>query len=145
MALELPEALLKDLLDLWFLSPPDDQALLEGFRRVYADPVRVNGHEVPLVGLVAQVKGLHTAYTDLVAEVSHQVATATGAAIAFEMRGRHVGPLPTPVGTLEATGRTARVPTIELLTVEAGRITAVEVIADELVLLKELGVLPQAH
>ncbi|CAO5251296.1 ester cyclase [Frankia sp. AgKG'84/4] len=143
-ALDTHDELVRNLLELWFTPPTGATDLDFGFRRIFADPVRVNGTPIPVAALADQVRGLHTAYEGLVAEVSLQVPTARGVALAFEMRGLHVGPLPTPIGTLQATGRMVRVPTMEVLTIEDGRITALHVIADELVLLRDLGALPSA-
>lgn len=58
--------------------------------------------------------------------------------IAFYMRGRHVGPLPTPLGTVAPTGRAVEIRTIDVLTIADGVITAVWVVSDELGTLTQL-------
>jgi hypothetical protein len=57
------------------------------------------------------------------------------------MCGTHTGPLSTPLGTVAPTGRDAAVRTIDVLTVEEGRISDVCVVGDEMGALLGLGVL----
>ena len=59
--------------------------------------------------------------------------------VAFVMHVRHTGPLPTPLGVLPPTGRTAAVRTIDVLAVDDGLVTDITVVADELGLLTQLG------
>jgi SnoaL-like polyketide cyclase len=58
--------------------------------------------------------------------------------VAFVMRGRHVGPYASPLGTVGPTGRDIAVRTIDVLTVVDGLVTAIWVVADDLGLLLQL-------
>ncbi len=58
--------------------------------------------------------------------------------IAFLMRGRHVGPFVSPLGTVAPTQRDIEVRTIDVLTVTAGVISAIWVVSDDLGLLRQL-------
>jgi SnoaL-like polyketide cyclase len=58
--------------------------------------------------------------------------------IAFYVRGRHVGPLLTPIGTVPPTGRAVEVRTIDVLTIADGVIAALWVVSDELGMLNQL-------
>ena len=57
----------------------------------------------------------------------------------FWQRGRHVGPLETPLGEIGATGREVEIRVIDVLTVTGGRISAVQVVPDNLALAMQLG------
>ena len=52
--------------------------------------------------------------------------------------GRHVGPLPTPLGDLHPTGHMVEALTIDVFTVTDGKITAVWVTSDDLARLMRL-------
>jgi len=129
--------LLDRLLSLW-LEPPTDGAEA-AFAQVYADPVIVNGAEMPVAALVARARSLHGALDDVRIELLDQVETPDRIAIAFVMRGRHVGPLDSPLGIVEPTRRDVEVRTIDVLTVDNDLITRIWVVADELGQLTQLG------
>jgi predicted ester cyclase len=118
----------------------DDLDQLEGrFAELYTDPVRVNGANLMLVDLVARAKSLHAAFSGLRAEVLQIVEGADSLAVAFIMRGRHVGPYETPFGTIQPTGSDVQIRTIDVLTITAGKISAIWVNADDLGTLRQLG------
>ena len=58
--------------------------------------------------------------------------------VAFVMRGRHVGPYASALGTVAPTGRDPAVRTIDVLRVTGGLVTAISVVADDLGLLRQL-------
>ena len=58
--------------------------------------------------------------------------------IAFLMRGRHVGPFISPLGTVAPTQRDIEVRAIDILTVTAGVVSAIWVVSDDLGLLRQL-------
>ena len=66
------------------------------------------------------------------------VETPDRVVIAFLMRGRHVGPFVSPLGTVAPTQRDIEVRTIDVLTVTAGVISAIWVVSDDLGLLRQL-------
>jgi hypothetical protein len=133
-------ALVDQILALW-LDPPDSDADGEAaFRRCYTDPVPVNGTPLTAADLLIRARGLHTAFSGITMELLSTAETDDRIALAFVMRGRHTGPLATPLGTIEATGRPVENRTIDLLTISGGKVSAVWVVADELGVLSQLGV-----
>ena len=130
------------LLRLWMNPLPDGDAALAAFREVYADPVRVNGIDMPVEELVQRARALHVAFDQLGAKVDQQVEASGVLVIGFRMRGRHVGPLATPLGEIPATGRdveVGEVRTIDILTAPDDVVSDVFVVADELGRLSQLG------
>jgi predicted ester cyclase len=118
----------------------DDLAQLEDrFAELYTDPVRVNGANLMLVDLVDRARSLHAAFSELRADVLQVVEGEDSLAVAFIMRGRHVGPYETPFGTIQPTGSEVQIRTIDVLTITAGKISAIWVNADDLGTLRQLG------
>jgi predicted ester cyclase len=132
-------ALLERLLPLW-TEPVDGRDDPEAaFGEVYADPVVVNGGEMSLTALVARARALQQAFDRLGMVILDTVETADRVVVAFEMRGRHVGPYSSPLGSVAPTGREIAVRTIDVLAVSGGLVTAIWVVADDLGLLRQLG------
>ena len=132
-------AVLERLLPLW-TQPVDSRGDAEAaFREVYADPVVVNGIETPIADLVRRAGALQRAFDQLGIHILESVATPDRVVIAFLMRGRHVGPFSSPLGTVAPTQRTIEVRTIDVLTVAAGVVSAIWVVSDDLGLLRQLG------
>ncbi len=109
------------------------------FRAVYAHPVVLNGTEVPVAALVDRARSLQRAFDRLDMQILDTVETPDRIVIAFLMRGRHVGPFSSPLGTVAPTQRDIEVRTIDVLTVTAGVISAIWVVSDDLGLLRQLG------
>jgi predicted ester cyclase len=131
-------ALLERLLPLW-TEPVDGRDDPEAaFGEVYADPVEVNGIEMNLTELAARARSLQQAFDQLGMEILDRVETPERVVVAFVMRGRHVGPYVSALGTVAPTGRDIAVRTIDVLTVSGGIITAIWVVADDLGLLRQL-------
>lgn len=120
------------LFALWIDPPADDDAALAAIRALYTDPVEVNGTPLTAVDMLARARALHRAYSGLHHELLDVVEAPGRLVVAFRMHGTHTGPLPTPLGTVAATGRPVAVRTIDVLTVDDGRIAAVCVVGDEL-------------
>jgi hypothetical protein len=132
--------LLSRLLELWDRPPPEGDGAVAAFARVYADPFLLNGVETTVEALVARARMLHAAFEGIrIDEILSRVDAPGKLVIVFRQQGRHVGPLPTPLGTIPATGRTFDTQTIDVLTAVDGRITEVWVVADELGRLMQLG------
>jgi hypothetical protein len=72
-------------------------------------------------------------------ELVDRVETPDRLVIGFLMRGRHVGPLETPLGTVEPTSRAIEARTTDILTLRDGLITDIWVVSDELGVLLQLG------
>ena len=131
-------ALAERLLALW-QQPVDGRADPEAaFRELYADPVSINGVETPVSALVDRARALQQAFADLTIEVVDHVETPTRVVFAFYLRARHAGPLATPLGNVEPTGRSVEIRTIDVLTVANGLVTALWVVADDLGMLTQL-------
>ena len=131
-------ALLERLLPLW-TEPVDGRGDPEAaFGEVYADPVVVNGTEMSLTALVARARSLQQAFDQLGMDILDTVETPDRVVVAFEMRGRHVGPYASPLGTVAPAGRDIAVRTIDVLTIAGGLVTAIWVVADDLGLLRQL-------
>jgi predicted ester cyclase len=127
------------LMRLWDDLPADPAALEAAFREVYADPVVINGERRTLLELVAMASAMRGVFADTQREPLEVVQAPGYVAVAFRLRGRHVGPLPTPLGTVPPTGRTVDLKIIDILTITDGLIGAVQMAADNLDLLLQLG------
>jgi predicted ester cyclase len=70
-----------------------------------------------------------------------------GDKFAFEghWTGTHTGPLSTPAGAVPATGRTVTMPFCAVGTQRDGRLSAVSIYLDQLALLGQLGLVPEAQ
>jgi predicted ester cyclase len=124
---------------LWDDLPADPDAPEAAFREMYADPVVVNGERRTLPELVAVATGMRSVFTDTRREPVEVVETPGQVAVAFQLRERHAGPLPTPLGTVPPTGRTVDLKIIDILTITDGLIGAVQMVTDNLDLLLQLG------
>ena len=131
--------LLGRLLPLW-TQPVDSRDDAEAaFREVYADPVVVNGIKMPVAELAGRARALQRAFDGLSMHILDTVQTPDRLVIAFLMRGRHVGPFMSPLGTVAPTHRDIEVRTIDVLTVKEGVVSAIWVVSDDLGLLRQLG------
>jgi hypothetical protein len=130
--------LLERLLPLWAedIGARDDAEA--DFRAVYADPVVLNGTEVPVTALVGRARSLQRAFDRLDMHMLDTVETPDRIVVAFLMRGRHVGTFDSPLGPVAPTQRDVEVRTIDVLTVTAGVISAIWVVSDDLGLLRQL-------
>ena len=137
---DMPE-LVDRLLPLWTGAVADREEAEADFRAVYADPVVVNGVDMSVGQLVQRAALLQDAFADLSMDVLDVVETADRLVLAFLMRGRHVGTFASAVGDIAPTHREIEVRTIDVLTIEDGKITRIWVVADDLGLLRQLGAL----
>ena len=130
--------LLGRLLPLW-TQPVDSWDDAEAaFRGVYADPVVVNGIELPIAELVGRARALQQAFDELGMHILDTVETSDRVVIAFLMRGRHVGPFNSPLGTVAPTQRDIEVRTIDVLVITEGLVSAIWVVSDDLGLLRRI-------
>jgi len=130
--------LFRVLMDLWLRPLPSGDAALAAFRCIYTDPVVLNGVETPLAALVERARRLQGALADVERELLAGMQERDHTTIVFRMRGRHVGPLPTPLGVVPATGRIIDRQFIDVFKLEGGRIRAIWVQTDELGALVQL-------
>jgi predicted ester cyclase len=133
------------LLRLWTEPVAETGDAIAAFGAVYADPVSVNGVDVPLVGLVERARALQRAFADLSVEIIDEVEAPNRLVVVFWQRGRHVGPLVLPLGEIAPTGRPVEVRTIDVLSISADRISAVQVVPDNLGLAMQLGAVALAQ
>jgi predicted ester cyclase len=133
------------LLRLWTEPVAATPDALAAFGALYTDPVSVNGVDVALVDLVERARALHRAFADLSIEIIDEIEAPDRLVIVFWQRGRHVGPLVLPLGDMAATGRRFEVRTIDVLSISAGRISAIQVVPDNLGLAMQLGAVALAQ
>lgn len=124
---------------LWTKPVAASAEALAAFSETYTDPVSINGVDVPLADLVARARGLQRAFADLRIELIEQIEAPGRVVIVFWQRGRHVGPLDTPLGEISPTGRDVEVRVIDVLSITDGHISAIQVIPDNLGLAMQLG------
>lgn len=128
------------LMDLWTAPlPEDDAAALAAFGELYTDPVEVNGESLTLRDMLARARAVQRAYSGLDRVVLDRVEAPGKLVVAFRMLGTHTGPLPTPLGTVPATGGAVDLRVIDVLTLTDGRISGIVVVGDELGNLRRLG------
>jgi predicted ester cyclase len=109
------------------------------FGTVYAGQMTLNGQPLSLDDLVARAATMQATYADRQAEVIHHIETGDQVIVGFYLTGRHVGPLETPLGVVEPTGRRIRVQITDILTLRDGRIADIWMMAADLSLLMQLG------
>lgn len=109
------------------------------FLSVYNDPLDVNGEPTALQVLIDRARMMHGAFDGLRHQIHDETEAPGRRAFAFRLTGRHVGPLETPLGVLDATGRELRIDGMDIFHVdeEADRVVGVWAIADILSLLMQ--------
>jgi len=133
------------LMDLWSTPlPADDAAAAAAFGALYTDPVEINGAAVSLADLLARARATQRAYSGLDRIILDRVEAPGRVVVAFRLLGTHTGPLPTPLGTVPATGGSVDIRVIDVLTLTEGRISGIVMVADELGNLHRLGALALA-
>ena len=103
---------------------------LGAFRRLYSDPVPVNGAALSPADLVERARSLQQAFDHVHREVLEVCDGGAKVAVAFRLEGRHVGPLATSAGMLQPTGRRLSLRVIDVLSISDGKISAVTMVAD---------------
>ena len=106
------------LLRLWTDPlPENEEAAAAAFRRLYTDPVTVNGIPVTAADLVARARAMQAALEQPERNVLGVVDAGASVAVAFRLAGRQVGPLQTPAGPVAPTGQRVDVRIIDILMV----------------------------
>jgi hypothetical protein len=116
----------------------DGAATRAAFAQVYADPVVVNGTPMIVAQLADRARSLQQSFDRLSMQILDQIETSDRLVIAFITRERHVGPYPSPLGTIPPTGRQITVRTIDVLRIQDGLVSAITAVADDLSLLTQL-------
>ena len=132
------------LLGLWDQVPADDDEARRAFGRLYTDPVRINGVDVPVERLVRRARMMSAALVDRSTEVLSVAGATDRTTVTFRMHGRHVGPMDTPLGPVTGDGHAVSMQVIDLLTVRDGRISEIWMVADLLGMLAGTGAVRQA-
>jgi predicted ester cyclase len=128
------------LMGLWTNPlPSNDAEAAEAFRALYHDPVTVNGTPIAVPDLVARARVVQAAFETRDNEILDMLADAGKVAVAFRMKGRQVGPLPTSLGPLAPTGDHLELRVIDILTIEDERVSNIWMVADELGALVSAG------
>ncbi len=119
------------LLDLWS-RPSDDPAIArEEFRAFYCDQVVVNGNHLDVDDLVERARKLREALSDIERTVLDICESGSKVAVAFQLDGRHTGPLLTATGELPPSGRRVSLRVIDILTLVEGKIACITMVASE--------------
>jgi SnoaL-like polyketide cyclase len=129
------------LIALWTQPLPEGEAAVAAFGKVYADPVSINGVATSLAALVERARATQKTFADLQATLLTQVDAGSHTAVVFRMRGRHVGPMATPLGEIAATGQIVERQIIDVLGTKSGLIDQVWMVSDDLGALARLGAL----
>lgn len=129
------------LIQLWTRPVPEGAAGVAAFARRYDERLLVNGSEMALEALVERARALQAAYAEMSGTLLARADTDARTTIVFNMRGRHVGPLTTPLGILPPTGKVVERQVIDLLVLRDGRIAEIWMTADELGALSRIGAL----
>ena len=128
------------LLRLWTDPlPQDDEAAADAFRRMYTDPVTVNGTPLGAADMVARARVMQAALAEPERDVLAVVESSDAVAVAFRLAGRHVGALDTPAGRLPASGARIELRVIDILSLTEGRISAIWMVGDWLGALAPAG------
>lgn len=131
----------EEITALWTKPVAEGAAGVAAFKQFYAERVKVNGVEVPVEALVERARGMQSVFSELNSTLLSKVETPTHLAMVFKMSGRHVGPLPTPMGVLPPTGKMTERQVMDLITIQDGKIVEVWMCADELGALAGIGAL----
>jgi SnoaL-like polyketide cyclase len=134
----MPNRDLNAILQLWTRTLPKPEHL-RAFAEHYTDPVIVNGTPLSLDAMVDRAQAQQRALSDIEMVMLEQIDTEDRSIIAFRQRGRHTGPLATPLGEVPATGKIIERQVIDILRFEGSRVCHIYVVADELGGLLQLG------
>ena len=117
------------------MEPPtaaEDTEAQAAVRAVYTDPVTIYGLPLDLGQLVRLVRAAGATYADVERQILDVAEGDSKLAVALVLRGHHVGPLRTVLGTVSPSGRWIEMRVIDILTLVDGRISNVRMTADEL-------------
>ena len=114
----------------------------------YLAPDLVNHSPAPgltadRTGYMAWLARVRTVFPDLTVELEGLVAEGDLVAVRWRFTGTHRGPLPTPVGTVEPSGRRVQMTGMDFVRIRDGRMVERWTCEDELGLLRQLGWGPQ--
>lgn len=129
------------LIALWTQPLPEGEAAVVAFGKVYADPVSINGAAMSLAELVERARAPQKTFADLQATLLTQVDAGSHTTVVFRMRGRHIGPMATPLGEIAATGQIVERQIIDVLGTKNGLIDQAWMVSDDLGALVRLGAL----
>jgi hypothetical protein len=129
-------------LRLWGAPPPSDpDEAVALFRSAYVDPVPINGVPTSVADLVARARMIHAGLEDPRWEILERRDAPDHSAFAFQIVGRHVGPLPTGAGPAAPSGEVITVAGMDIFVLADDRIQVVWAINDLLTPLARTGVI----
>ncbi|GAA1742400.1 hypothetical protein GCM10009681_11460 [Luedemannella helvata] len=109
------------------------------FGALYHDPVTVNGVATPVADLVRRARALQKALEGRRTRIVHCVEAGRAIVVGFTLTGRHVGPFPSALGMVPATGVEITVRATDILTMVDGRVKDIWVISDDLAVLTQMN------
>jgi predicted ester cyclase len=120
---------------------------VEADREIFSpDVVTIAPGGPPLQGIdafLAFERGFHRGFPDGRGEVKSVVESGNRIAVQGLYSGTNTGPLATPQGEIPPTGRRLELPYGDFFEVEDGKVTRHEIYFDQLVMLMQLGLMPE--
>jgi steroid delta-isomerase-like uncharacterized protein len=89
------------------------------------------------------LEGFRTAFPDLNIRLVNQVASEDQVANEFSWRGTHAGPLLTPMGQIDPSGRTVECRACEIWQIRNGRLASIRNYQDTASLMQQIGLMPE--
>lgn len=101
--------------------------------------VTVDGSQMHKKDVRPFLEGFTKAFPDGKLTFGEQVLTDDSAAVVVTFEGTNTGPLPTPTGMIEPTGKHVKGTTVSFLTFRGGKIASEHVYGDPLDIMRQLG------
>lgn len=93
--------------------------------------------------IVEANQGWRTAFPDAKGTITNTLSSGDTAVVEILWEGTHTGPLQTPTGdTIAATGRTVKIPAVQIVKVSGDRVVETRHYFDLMTLMAQLGVVP---
>ncbi|GAC1472761.1 MAG: hypothetical protein PVSMB7_25800 [Chloroflexota bacterium] len=92
-------------------------------------------------GFVEFMQGHKTAFPDIEITVTRQIESGDTVVNEFMARGSHTGPLHTPAGVVDPTGRAVSLSACEVWTFRDGKVSSIHNYQDLVSLMNQLGLL----
>ncbi len=93
-------------------------------------------------GFLQFMQGFKSAFPDCVVSISHQIVAGDEIVNQITWVGTHTGPLPTPTGSIPASGRTVHSVACEIWRTQGGKLVSLANYQDAVGILAQIGALP---